>query len=122
MVRLAWHEGGSAEPGFAHLPDRLCLLAAAEELGVDRPVPVSAQIVEQRLGLLDRFGFARAAELDEQPAAALGEELEAAGVEADLPVVVGEHIVEALAADRPVREHGLDLVARLGDVAVAGDE
>jgi hypothetical protein len=111
--QLARRQGGRAQAGLADLPDRLLLprvVVGAHGRPHRRPRDAGPERVD--LGV-EIVGVVRA-ELDQQPAAAVGQQVQAAGVQPDPAHVADEGVVEALQADRPVAQ-------QLGDV-VGGDE
>ena len=121
-VLLAGDERGRAEPRLAHLPDVLLARGVVVQLHARRRPAVLLEVAHQcprlRVGLLLRL----AAELDQQPAAAVGEHRALVLVDAEQRHVLDQRVVHPLDRDRPMlaREH--HVVGRAELVGVAGDE
>src|SRR4051812_2899959 len=69
ILLLAWDISGGAETRFAQFPHHLLVLLIVEELEMGR-VRLTAQFVHQLVSFVIGLLRGRAAELDQQPAAA----------------------------------------------------
>ena len=118
VVALARHVGGRAQAGLADLPEALLFGDVVEQLHLRRG-RVAAQRLHALFGacvaLLARVG----AELDQQPALAVGQQRRLALVLPLLHHVVDQPAVDPLEADRAVAEDLRHVVGRFEDVRVA---
>ena len=118
-VVLAGKERGGSEARLAHLPDVLLLLGDVVQLHPAQAVLADLELAHQLVRVLVGLVLVLAAELDEQPAVAVGEPREVVYVLPQLGHVLDQRLVHPLEPERPVLEHRRHAVAGHERVLVA---
>ena len=121
-VLLAGDEGRRAEARFAHLPDVLLGVGVVVHLHSCRRNAVVLEVAHQGVRLLVGLLLRVAAELDEQPAAAVGKHRALVLVNAEQRHVLDQRVVHSFNGDGPVLAGHRDVVGRAVPVRVAHDE
>ena len=121
-VLLARDERRRAEPRLAHLPDVLLAVGVVVQLHPRRRLPVLLEVAHQRARLRVGLVLRLAAELDEQPAAAVGEHRALVLVDAEQRHVLDQRVVHPLDRDRLVLARDRDVVGGAELVRVADGE